>query len=265
MSEIDVIYYDAKNGYSKIILQLGDNTSPDFPGEVITLRKMLRCYSISVKNVNYQHKKGRRRYVKVILKEQSASIFSYHEPVTFYITDHANSFGVKNKKFFEGKEFTVRAIAHHLALATVRPKMTKLLQEKSDCRNEPFWPTFEPIFVDEVKGKCPNPCFPQGFPGETLAFCEHKKDFRCADQVMRKLLRYDNKINTAAPCTKLEFEGRLNTYRALDLLAMSDSVSKAPMCKFPSDFYEMIIIFSGRCRSHCKRQGFCSTYFRNGI
>ena len=184
---------------------------------------MLKCYSISVKIDNYQHKKGRRRYVKVVLKEQD---LLYRTPAYFYITDHANSFGVENKKFFEGKAFSIKAYPHLLALTTVRPKMTKIFQEKSGCRNEPFWTTFEPIFVKEVKGRCPNPCFPQGFPGETLSLCNNLQDWKCADQAMRKLLRNGKRIDTAAPCTKLEYEGKLTSHTSLDLLAMIDNVSK---------------------------------------
>lgn len=224
MSEIDIIYYDARYGYNKIILELGDNTSPDFPGEVITLRKMLRCFTISVKIVNYEHKKGRTRYVKVVLKEQN---LLYRTPAYFYITDHSNSFGVENKKFLEGKAFSIKAYPHFMASTTVRPIMTKLLQDKSGCRNEPFWTTFEPIFVEEVKEKCPNPCLPQGFPGETLALCEDRDDWKCADQAMRKLLRNGKRVNTAGPCTKLEYEGKLNSHNGLDVLAMVESVSKA--------------------------------------
>ena len=221
MTEIDIIYYDARVNYSKIVLQLGDNFSPDLPGEVINLRQMQKCYLITVKSDNYQHKGGRRRYIKVVMKKQD---LLYKTPAYFFITDQANSFGVENKKFYEGKEFSVKLDPGHIAFTTITPTVTKLLKEKSNCREEPFWIQFEPVFVTDVQRSCQNPCFPQGLPNDTLAICEDFVDWKCANQVLKKLLRDEKRINTNPPCTWLEYQGRLNQYQILILTALYDQV-----------------------------------------
>ena len=227
LNEIDIIYYDAsRDNYSKIILKLGDNVSPDFPGEVITLRKMQRCFSILVKSDRYQHKTGRSRFVKVAMKQpHDFSMFNRPPPAFYYLTDHANAYGVENERFFEGKEFSVKLYPDVVAFLTIRPKLTKSLKEKTNCREEKFWTKFEPIFVSEVKEKCSNPCFPQGLPNETLAICEAKEDWKCANQAMKKLLRNGHKVDTGLSCTRLDYEGRLNQYYDLERLIINNQVS----------------------------------------
>ena len=227
LNEIDIIYYNTvQNNYSKIILKLGDNVSPDFPGEIITLRKMQRCFSILVKSDGYQHKRGRSRFVKVAMKQpHDFSMFNRPPPAFYYLTDHANAYGVENERFFEGKEFSVKLYPDVVAFLTIRPKLTKSLKEKTNCREEKFWTKFEPIFVSEVKEKCSNPCFPQGLPNETLAICEAKEDWKCANQAMKKLLRNGHKVDTGLSCTRLDYEGRLNQYYDLERLIINDQVS----------------------------------------
>ena len=229
LNEIDIIYYNTvQNNYSKIILKLGDNVSPDFPGEIITLRKMQRCFSILVKSDGYQHKRGRSRFVKVAMKQpHDFSKYNRPPPAYFYLTDQANAYGTENKKFFEGKEFSVKVYPDAVAFLTIRPKITKILKEKTNCRKEQFWTTFEPIFVFEVNGKCSNPCFPQGLPNETLAICEAREDWECANQAMKKLLKNGQKVNTGPPCSKLEYGGsRLNQYYRLENLANDQVCNK---------------------------------------
>ena len=235
LDQIDVIYYAAKkNNFTKIALKLGDNVSPDFPGEIITLRKMQRCYSILVKSD--KRETGGARYVKVVMKDHDFNWFNT-APAYFYLTDPANAYGTENEMFFEGKAFPVRMILDVVSILTVQPKMTKILKEKTNCREEPVWTTFEPLFVPEVKRKCPNPCFPQGLPNETLALCNTKEDWECANRAMKKLLKNGQKVDTGPPCTKLEYEFRLNKYHSLDSLAADD-----PVCnKLKMYLYENLV------------------------
>lgn len=230
LTEIDIIYYlgYGENDISKIVLKEGDNTSPQFEGEVITLRKMLRCYTISVKSENYQHQKGRTRYVKVVMKSLDISM-PRETPAYFYITDHANSFGVENKKFYDGNVFTVKTYvrANLFVFTTLQPNMItiKLSQEKYNCIDDlPFWVRFEPIFVNDVQRICPNPCFPQGMPNQTLELCNDQENWRCANQVFKKLLKNDTKVNTSMPCTWFDYIGRVNTHKDIDHVATANQV-----------------------------------------
>ena len=230
LTEIDIIYYlgYGKNDISKILLKEGDNTSPEFEGEVITLRKMLRCYTISVKSKNYQHQKGRTRYVKVVMKSLDLSM-PRETPAYFYITDQANSFGVENQKFFDGNVFTVKTYirANLFVFTTLQPNMItiKSSQEKYNCIDDlPFWVRFEQIFVNDVQRICPNPCFPQGLPNQTLELCNDQENWRCANQVFKKMLKNDTKVNTAIPCIWLDYNGRVNTHRDIDHVAESNQV-----------------------------------------
>ena len=90
----------------------------------------------------------------------------------------------------------------------LRPKLTKLIKERSGCSDESYWKEFEPTFATEVKNNCPNPCSSRGLPYATLELCQTYTDWKCADNEFETNL-VQTKAHQYSSCNKLEYKGRI--------------------------------------------------------
>lgn len=228
--DFDIYYYLGENGnFTVVQLKEGDNELGD---EIIHLRRMRRVYSIAVKTgPNYEHKPKQRRFIKVMFRGNIDPNRLLYWSLNVYVTSEANSYGVENNAFFDGKPFITKMKLKALLVSTqtnqqtkqqtavvqmkeqtygrifIKPKMLKLLKQKSGCRDKSFYEEFQYEFVDLVEKACNNYCIPTHFPNNPIRRCEpYSEEDDCAYRLFHQVL-WKSKYRDSAPCTKIEYEG----------------------------------------------------------
>ena len=132
----------------------------------------------------------------------------------FYFTSEANSIAIDNGySLTEGQGYMAKCRRHNwmdlncLTLATLKPKLTKFIKEKSNCREKSIWEIIEPTFSSTVVEACGDRgCTPNALPNKTLGYCINWKDFDCSMTHLKNTLAFD-KHAKKVPCEKLEYSG----------------------------------------------------------
>ena len=148
-----------------------------------------------------------------------------------YFTSEDNSYGVERYKFIDGKPLDLILRPNTYGSITLRPKMTKVLKEKSGCREESFYKLFQYEFVEEAKKLCGevNACRPIELPNNPIRRCNTTDEYICAHRVMGISVR-NSKYRKTAPCTKIEYEGiPEGLYDLIYTKQQSITVSQSPM------------------------------------
>ena len=98
----------------------------------------------------------------------------------------------------------------------LKPKMTKVLKEKTGCRDESFYEGFQYEFVDYVRRVCGNEsaCTPIELPTNLIRRCETQEESDCADDALKHSIR-KSRYQDSIPCTKIEYGGDLVGQMAL--------------------------------------------------
>ena len=218
-SDINITYY--KIWYSNktadpqsIILKEGRNNPTGFGDEVIEVEKWYNCYSISTvpSENHYQHEQRVMRLLKMEYNNNLDFMKLYPEPIFFSLTSKKNSYGAERRLFIEGEVEMFKVPMEFYGGVELSPKVTKLLKEKSGCRNESFWELFEPEFVRGVAEKCgDNACSPIRLPSKSLRACENEAEWNCANLEFRKKFRKMSSADSA-PCSKIEYFGIQKVY-----------------------------------------------------
>ena len=229
-SDINITYYKIRSpnrnpDIQSMILKEGRNISPGFGNEDIEVEKWYNCYSISVvSETNYEHEERVMRLFKMEYNNNFEHLKLYVEPIFFFLTSKENSYGAERRLFVDGEVEMFKVPAEFYGSVLLYPKVTKVLKEKSGCRNESFWDLFEPDFVKGVVEKCGNnTCSPIQLPSKSLRACENKAEWNCANKDFVKMFRRMKRTDSA-PCTKIEYFGRMNVYDDMFLLQSSTSV-----------------------------------------
>ena len=229
-SDINITYHKIKSpnknaDIQSIILKEGRNNPTGFGDEVIEMEKWNNCYSISVvSGTNYEHEESVMRLLKMEYNNNFEFMKLYPEPIFFFLTSKKNSYGAERRLFEDGKVEIFKVPVEFYGSVVLSPKVTKVLKEKSGCRNESFWELFEPDFVREVVEKCgDNTCSPIRLPSKSLRACENEAEWNCANIEFRKKFRKMTDV-VSAPCTKIEFLGRIHIYEHMFALKASTSV-----------------------------------------
>ena len=156
----DVYYYKAKTlPYKSIQLQEGNNSSPSFGNEVITLRRSYKigCYSISSDNADYEP--GYTRYIKIVIRDWWITSYSildivlYHN-VKFVFTKNNDHYGASNGLVTNGKPFEVSFAPQWMGYIVIQPEETKFLKDKINCGEENFWELFAEALPSLVHQEC---------------------------------------------------------------------------------------------------------------
>ena len=201
--------------YSSILatvpLKEKNNTIPELQGEVISLRKFKSAYKITSSNPNYEHKNYQERLIQV---QFSPTIEKEKLPakVTFHFSSEENSYGVESKRFYDGEVFEVELergkvyMPETFAHVIIKPKLRKVLQEKTGCSDKSYWEQFQPDYMAQVKEKCPTACASRGIPDASLEICQTLLDWKCSEEEFKKNLR---KFDFTAPCTTIGYRGNL--------------------------------------------------------
>ena len=207
------IYYYKVNktssSFSFIKLYEGDN---EFDEEIIHLKRMQSVYSISAIPKNGEtfidNTKDESRLIKLKFpSEWIHDVPFWRNSLYVYLSTEDDSYGVERYKFIDGKplEFIVRPQTY--GGVDLRPKMTKVLKEKSGCREESFYKLFQYEFVEEAKILCGevNACRPTELPNNPIRRCNTTDEYICARKAMGISLR-NSKHHKTAPCTKIEYD-----------------------------------------------------------
>ena len=190
-----------------------NNTMPELHGEVISLRKFKSAYKITSSNPNYQHKNAQDRVIQLVF---NPSIQKEKLPakVTFHFSSEENSYGVESKKFHDGKVFHVElergtgATGEPFANLVIKPKLRKILQEKTGCSDESYWEQLQHDYIAQVKEKCPTTCTSRGIPDASLEICQTFSEWECSEREFKRSLK---RIDFKVPCTTIGYQGNLQT------------------------------------------------------
>ena len=236
--DVELHYYivpeseEMGKNFTSVKLKEGLNYYKD---EIIELNKMKYCYEITTKPVaNYKHQSKLNRVVKLLFPkfseiayeesemtfldlfyETSFHVFftsqEYSYPVEFGLqTQREETLEVKMRKNDDGEylEFMVSA--------RLKSKMTKYIQEKTNCNNEPLTDLVAPKFISSVKELCGrDACVPKGFPNTALRKCENIAELDCSYAVLRNA--FVSLQKDSLPCND---QGYAGTY-VTDIIDMS--------------------------------------------
>ena len=188
---------------------------PELQGEVISLRKFKSAYKITSSNPNYEHKNYQERLIQVVF---NPSIPKEKLPtrVKFHFSSEENSYGVESKRFYDGEVFEAEikrgislgsfVLTDTFAHVIVKPKLRRVLREKTGCSDKSYWEQFQPDYIAQVKEKCPSTCVSRGIPDASLEICQTLSDWKCSEELFKKNLR---KFDFTAPCTTIGYRGNL--------------------------------------------------------
>ena len=186
-------------------------------GEVISLRKFKSAYKITSSNPNYEHKNYQERLIQV---QFSPAIEKEKLPtkVTFHFSSEENAYGVESQRFYDGEVFEAELergiilnnlpVSDVFAHVIIKPKLRKVLQEKTGCSDKSYWEQFQPDYIEKVKEKCPIACASRGIPDASLEICQTLSDWKCSEEEFKKSLR---KFDFTVPCTTIGYRGNLQT------------------------------------------------------
>lgn len=204
-----------------------NNTIPELQGEVISLRKFKSAYKITSSHPEYEHKNSQERVIQVVF---SPEIEKEKLPakVTFHFSSEENSYGVESQKYHDGEVFvteiergTKSAPLEPFAHVIIKPKLKKILQEKTGCSDESYWEQFQPGYIAKVKDKCPSPCVSRGMPDKSFEVCQTFSDWTCSEEEFKKSLKGFDHI---VPCTTIGYHGNLQAMASINM-ARTDQVN----------------------------------------
>ena len=223
--------------FTSVKLQEGSNF---FKEEIIEMNRMKYCYEITTKPTkHYQHQIQMYRAVKLIFPDFPDVAYeeldmtyrdlflgnSFHVFFTSQEYSYPVEFGLQTQReeTFEAKlrKSEVDDTYEFMVLAQLKPKMTKYIQEKTNCRDVPLTDLVAPKFISSVKELCgTNACTPKGFPNTDLRKCKNDAELDCSYAVLRNAftsIQKDPNINSA-PCNDQSYAGMYKT----DILGTSD-------------------------------------------
>ena len=223
-----------------------------YKGEVIELNKMKYCYEITTKQTNYQHQEGQNRLVKLVFPKYSDIAYeksnmtygklfydnSFHVFFTSQEYSYPAEFGLQNEReetyLAKLRRNSYADFLEFMVWAKLKTKMTKYIQEKTNCRDVPLTEMVAPRFISSVKELCgTNACIPKGFPNTALRKCMNDAELDCSYAVLRNAfvsLRKDPNINSA-PCNDQGYDG----------LYITDILETGPFSdefRFEDNYYE---------------------------
>ena len=180
-------------------------------GEVISLRKFKSAYKITASHPEYEHKNSQERVVQVVF---SPEIEKEKLPakVTFHFSSEENSYGVESKRYYDGEVFVTemkRGTESHIepfAHVIIKPKLKKVLQEKTGCSDASYWEQLQPGYIAQVEEKCPVPCASRGMPDTSVEVCQTLSDWTCSEEKFKKSLK---EFDPIVPCTTIGYRGNL--------------------------------------------------------
>ena len=211
------ILYLQNSILTTIPLKEKNNTIPELYGEVISLRKFKSAYKITSSNPNYDHTNYQGRVIQVafsplIQKEKLPS------KVTFHFSSEENSYGVESRSYHDGKVFEAELERggnlqrEPFANVVIKPKMRKLLQEKTKCSDTSYWEQFQPSYIHQVKENCPIACASRGIPDASLEICQTVSEWKCSEEQFKKNQR---KFDFTTPCTTIGYQGNVQRLQAI--------------------------------------------------
>ena len=212
--------------FTSVKLKEGLNYYKD---EIIELNKMKYCYEITTKPVqNYEHESKLYRAIKLIFPKFSDVAYeelnmtytdlffenSFHIFFTSQEYSYPIEFGLQTlrEETYEAKmrKNSELEVLEFMVWARLKSKMTKYIQEKTNCRNVPLTDLVMPKFISSVKEICGgDTCVPRGFPNTGLRKCETLEELDCSYAVLRNSfvsLQKDAKINPT-PCNDQSYTG----------------------------------------------------------
>ena len=176
-----------------------NNTIPELNGEIISLRKFKSAYKITSSNPNYEHKNSQERVVQVVF---SPEIEQEKLPpkVTFHFSSEENSYGVESQRYHDGGVFvteiergTKSAPLEPFAHVIIKPKLKRILQEKTGCSDESYWEQFQLDYIAQVKENCPVPCASRGMPDTSVEVCQTLSEWTCSEKEFKRSLQISMK------------------------------------------------------------------------
>ena len=212
LSEIDIYYYKITPDNASFAGPLQEGNNYLDGNETIYLRKGKTSYSISVKSDTFHHDNSDRRFVKVIFRPEFMNTMNWNWwSMYVYISnaDDSYAFDVAYFRRFITGGLPMEAILRPFMydLFYVKPKITKLLKDKTGCRDEHFFELFQHEFVKNVKEICgAYACRPTELPDNPIRSCETEEEFTCASNVLRESLQKSIFLRTV-PCSRIEYNG----------------------------------------------------------
>ena len=92
--------------------------------------------------------------MKIMFHADVKQEYFEHLLLEVYFTSEPNSFGIEHLKFMDGKLSLIKMISQQQVTTYLKPKMTKVLTEKTGCREENFFNLFQHEFVENVRRIC---------------------------------------------------------------------------------------------------------------
>ena len=123
---------------------------------------------------------------------------------------------MESQRFYDGEVFEAELergifigntpVSDTFAHVIIKPKLRKILKEKTGCSDESYWEQFQPDYIAQVKEKCPTTCTSRGIPYASLEICQTLSDWKCSEELFKKSLR---KFDFTSPCTTIGYRGNL--------------------------------------------------------
>ena len=141
------------------------------------------------------------------------------DKVTFHFSSEENAYGVESQRFYDGEVFQVELERgdyinkEPFAHVIIKPKLRKVLQEKTGCSEKSHWEQFQIDYIAQVKEKCPTTCTSRGIPDASLEICQTQSDWKCSEGEFKRSLR---KFDVSVPCTTIGYRGNLQTLVPLE-------------------------------------------------
>ena len=224
----------------KLTLNLKEGNNKVSVNETLNLRRLQCCYKMTSTDTYYIHTDKEIRVIDITFSPQLA-IEKLPSRVFFYFTSEKNIYGIESGAFFDGHPYKVKLetafqtekrITQHV---NVKPTMIQYLRSKSECKDESFWETFEPVFVEDMKAGCANPCSPLGLPEGTLDFCLTEEDWNCSNSQFDTTLRREINVDVL-PCEKVEYQGERITDSDVEKAINAVNYTGNPQAKLLYEF-----------------------------
>ena len=231
------IFYTSEE---KLTLNLQENNNKIDVNETLNLRRLQCCYKMTSTDTYYIHTNKEIRIIDITFSPQLA-IEKLPTRVFFYFTSEKNVYGIESGAFFDGHPYkvkletqfqTVKRFTKHV---NVKPTMIQYLRSKSECKDESFWETFEPVYVEDMKASCANPCSPLGLPEGTLDFCLTEEDWNCSNSQFDTTLRREINVDVL-PCEKIEYQGERITDSDVEKAINAVNYTGNPQAKLMYEF-----------------------------
>ena len=211
---VEIHYYKQERYHAQplsIKLEEGENHVGD---EIVTLRKMIWCYTITTTSISGEVDVLSKRYIRLMFLPGEQGGMNPFEFFTLYMyfTTEQNSYAIDNGNYLtEGKGHLIRMRRKYgldyFGSVELKVEMTKVIKEKSGCRDESFWNIIDPKFTKLAQENCGIlACVPNGLPNATLELCDNLEGFVCSLDEFKKAVRMDRNMNTA-PCNKIDYSG----------------------------------------------------------